>query len=272
MARSSRTLIAVLVAIGLGMPQLANAQGRTAPPGSSSSGTATERPASSSGGSSGGSSVGTAGSGGSNGGSSNAGGSTPDGRTGTQPIASRDRGGRPVVGTAGSRMLGTVTGLPGPTFGPWGRYFPWYSTGFGWDYGFVQFNPYFGSADFLVGPWYDPLYYDPFNPFGYGYSAFQYGRPYGTALDRGRSAPEPITHVTGSIRLKVSPGTAQVYIDGVLAGAAREFDGLFSHHLVLDSGPHQLELRADGCETYHETISVDAGKTLTERLSLKKTQ
>jgi hypothetical protein len=272
MARSSETLIGVLVAIGLGMPQLASAQGRTAPPGSSSSGTATERPAPSSSGSSSGSSVGTASSVGSNGGSSNAGTSAPDGRTVTDPILGRDRGGRPTIGTAGSRMLGTVTGLPGPTFGPWGRYFPWYSTGFGWDYGFVQFNPYFGSADFLVGPWYDPFYYDPFNPFGYGYTAFQYGRPSLSTIDRAGSAPEPVTHATGSIRLKVSPGTAEVYIDGVLAGAAREFDGMFSHHLVLESGPHQLELRADGYETYHETISVDAGKTLTERLSLKKTR
>jgi hypothetical protein len=168
-------------------------------------------------------------------------------------------------------MLGTVTGLPGPIFGPWGRYFPWYSTGFGWDYGFVQFNPYLDSAGLLWGPWYDPFYYDPFNPFGYGYNAFRYGGYYDSRTNRVASAPEPVTHVTGSIRLKVSPGTAQVYIDGVLAGTASEFDGLFGHHLVLESGSHQLELRADGYETLHETLTVDAGKTLTERLSLKKT-
>jgi hypothetical protein len=269
MARSSQTLIALLVAVGLGVPQLASAQGRTAPPGSSSSGAATDRPAPSSSGSSNGSS-GTASSVGSNGGSSSAGGSASDGRTAGQAVPSRDRNGRPVVGSASGRMLGTVTGLPGPTFGPWGRYFPWYSTGFGWDYGFVQFNPYVGSAGLLWGPWYDPFYYDPFNPFGYGYNAFRYGGYYDSATNRAGSAPEPVVHVTGSIRLKVSPDTAKVYVDGVLAGAASEFGGLFGHHLVLESGPHQLELRADGYETYHETISVDAGKTLTERLSLKK--
>jgi hypothetical protein len=167
-------------------------------------------------------------------------------------------------------MLGTVTGLPGPLFGPWGRFFPWYSTGFGWDYGFVQFNPYFGSAALLGGPWYDPFYYDPLNPFGYGYNGFLYGPPAASTSDRAGSAREPVTHETGSIRLKVSPGTAQVYIDGVLAGVASDFDGLFGHHLVLESGSHQLELRADGHETYHETVSVEAGKTLTERLSLKQ--
>jgi hypothetical protein len=265
MARSSQTLIAVLVAAGLGMPQLASAQGRSAPPGTSSTGTATERPAPSSGGSSSGSSVGPAGSAGSSGV-----GSAPDGRTGSQAVPSRDSSGRPIIGTAGSRMLGTVTGLPGPLFGPWGRYFPWYSTGFGWGYGFAQFNPSYGSAGLLWGPWYDPFYYDPLNPFGYGYSGFLYGPPAGSTIDRGGSAREPVTHETGSIRLKVSPGTAQVYIDGVLAGVASEFDGLFGHHLVLGSGSHQLELRADGYENYHETVSVEVGKTLTERLSLKQ--
>jgi hypothetical protein len=264
MAKSSQTLIAVLVAAGLGMPQLATAQGRTPPPGSSSSGTASERPSSNSGGSSTGV-AGTAGSVGSNGGAM-----APDGRTGTQAIPSRSRNGLPVVGTAGGRMLGTVTGLPGPLFGPWGLYFPWYTTGFGWDYGFAQVTPSFGSAALLGGPWYDPFYSDPLNPFGYGYNGFLYGPPAGGAIDRAGSAKAPVTHETGSIRLKVSPGTAQVYIDGVLAGVADEFDGLFGHHLVLESGSHQFELRADGYEAYHETISVEMGKTLTERLSLTK--
>ena len=267
MTRSSQTLIAVLVAVGLGVPQLASAQARNPPPGTSSTGTASDRPASSSGGSSGGSSAGTAGSVGSSGGTS-----APNGRTGSQAVPSRDRSGRPVVGTAGSRMLGTVTGLPGPLFGPWGRYFPWYSTGFGWGYGLAQFNPFFDSAGLLWSPWYDPFYYDPLNPFGYGYNGFLYGPPPGSMIDRAGSAREPVTHVTGSIRLKVSPDTAQVYVDGVLAGTASEFDGLFGHHLVLETGSHQLELRADGYEAYHETLSVEEGKTLTERLSLRRTK
>ena len=75
-----------------------------------------------------------------------------------------------------------------------------------------------------------------------------------------RSEPASTTHVTGSIRLKVSPDTAKVYIDGVLAGTASEFDGLVSHHLTLEGGSHQFELRADGYETHHATVTVEPAR------------
>jgi PEGA domain len=255
MARSSQTLIAVMVALGLGMPALAGAQGRTAPAGSTTVGTAVDRP---SGGASSGGSTGSGGGssspgsiGSSGGGSSGNGGAVGRGPNG-QPVTNRDRNGRPIVGTA-MAGLATVTGLPGPTFG--------------------QFDPYFGSAGLLWDPWYDSLFYDPFDPFGYGYNAFRYGGSYNPTMGRGGAGgTESVSHLTGSLRIKASPETATVYVDGVRAGAAKEFDGLLSHHLVLEAGPHQLELRADGYETYHETITVDVGKTLTERLSLKKTK
>jgi hypothetical protein len=288
MTRSSQPLVAVIVALGLAVPAVASAQ-RTAPPGSSSSGSASSR-GGSSGSSGGGGAVGTSGSSGGSGGSVAPGGSavsrgsngdgsaTPQGST-------RDRNGRPVVGTASTRMLGTVTGLPGPTFGPWGRYFPWYSTGFGWNYGFFQYDPFYAYGydyGYGLGPWYDPFYYDPFNPFGYGYGMFRYGGYYspserslymgGASSGRYSSSSSSTTHLTGSIRLKVSPDTAKVYIDGVLAGTAGEFDGLVSHHLTLEGGTHQLELRADGYETYQSTLTVDPGKTLTERVSMKKSK
>ena len=75
--------------------------------------------------------------------------------------------------------------------------------------------------------------------------------------------------MTGSIRLRASPSSASVYIDGALVGKVDEFDG-FTDHLELDGGMHQLELRAEGYETYRGQIDVEVGKTLTERISLKK--
>ena len=275
MTRSSQPLIAVIVALGLATPAVASAQ-RTAPPGSSSSGTAESRGGGSSGSSGGGGgSSAPSGSSGSAGSVAPGGGAVPRGSTNgtaTPQGSTRDRNGRPIVGTASSRILGTVTGLPGPTFGPWGRYFPWYSTGFGWNYGFFQYDPIYGYGySYGLGPWYDPFYYDPFNPFGYGYGVFRYGgysSEYLGASSGGSSSTT--THLTGSIRLKVSPDTAKVYIDGVLAGTAGEFDGLLSHHLTLEGGTHQFELRADGYETYHSTLTIDPGKTMTERVSMKK--
>ena len=52
-------------------------------------------------------------------------------------------------------------------------------------------------------------------------------------------------------------------------GTVEEFDGL-SDHLELDGGMHQLELRAEGYESYRGKLDVEVGKTLTERISLKK--
>jgi hypothetical protein len=73
----------------------------------------------------------------------------------------------------------------------------------------------------------------------------------------------------GSIRLRVNPESAQVYIDGALVGAVTDFSGL-KNHLELDGGTHQIELRAEGYETYSGEIAVEVGKTLTERIRLKK--
>jgi hypothetical protein len=42
--------------------------------------------------------------------------------------------------------------------------------------------------------------------------------------------------------------------------------------LELTAGTYAIELRADGYETYSGELVVEASKTLTERVSLKKIQ
>lgn len=270
MTRSSQTLVAVAIALGLAFPTVAEAQrggghggggGHAASRSSGSMGGFRSAPATS----------GTA--------------------VNSPTTPPRNPNGSPATGTATGRMLGTVSGLPGPVFGPFGTYWPLYTAGFGYGFGFAAYDPFFydglgfgfgyGPWSPLYGPWNDPFVYDPMNPFGYGYSQFAYGYPGygypdygygGYAAPPAGSDTASISHETGSLRLKVSPDTAKVYVDGVLAGTANEFDGLFSHHLVVETGSHQLELRADGYETYQETITVDSGKTFTERISMKKSK
>jgi hypothetical protein len=72
----------------------------------------------------------------------------------------------------------------------------------------------------------------------------------------------------GSLRIKASPATAKVYVDGMLMGTVDEFDGL-RHHLQLEPGLHRLELRADGYETLAKDVTVTTNTT-TLRLTLKK--
>jgi len=145
---------------------------------------------------------------------------------------------------------------------------PFFSGGFGWNPCFVGYNQWRYSSGWHMGR-YGPWGYDPFwSPYGYDPFDPYYDR-YGRGYSRGESQTRSAEPLTGSIRLRVNPATAKVYVDGTLVGTVDEFNGLV-HHLELAAGPHQLELRADGYETLTTDISVRAGKTTTERLSLKK--
>ena len=117
----------------------------------------------------------------------------------------------------------------------------------------------YGTWWYGATPWYDP-WYDPY----YGSYGMSYGggggRDYRDEENRGN---------TGSLRLKVNPSQAKVYIDGVLQGVVDDFNGLKSP-LDVSEGTHQLEIRGDGFATLKDEIQIEAGKTQTYRGSLKK--
>lgn len=192
---------------------------------------------------------------------------------------SRDRNGRPIANTAVRRTPSPLInvgadwlGYAGYPFSPWGRWYPWYTGG--WGYGYVSMDPWrYGSTRWVFGRyglwWYGPTpYYDPWYDPWYGaygsYGQMMYGTPGGGGSSRSEDRYE-----MGSIRLKVNPDKAKVYIDGVLQGTVDDFNGLNSH-LDVSPGPHQLEIRADGYVTLKDEIVVDPGKTQTYRGSLKK--
>jgi hypothetical protein len=74
---------------------------------------------------------------------------------------------------------------------------------------------------------------------------------------------------TGSVRLRISPSNAKVYVDGVLVGTASDFSGL-TGHLKLTVAEQLVEVKADGYQPFVPTIQVEAGKTTTIRATLKK--
>jgi hypothetical protein len=158
----------------------------------------------------------------------------------------RDRNGRKIIGAAtpSTNTGGGGGSMPG---------YPWYAPVFIGDIGYYDYGWW--------GYDYSSSYYDS----GGGY--LPYGAPAGEpGQPPARAAKQP----TGAVRLKVSPDTANVYIDGSLIGKATDFDGLLSHHLVLERGSHLLEIRADGYETFSKALTVEVGKTMTERVTLKK--
>jgi hypothetical protein len=55
---------------------------------------------------------------------------------------------------------------------------------------------------------------------------------------------------TGTLRLEIRPANAEVYVDGVYAGHAADFDGV-SQRVALTAGAHRIEVRAEGYEQVH---------------------
>ena len=145
----------------------------------------------------------------------------------------------------------------------WGRYGLWY-------------DPFLS-----VGYIYDPWFYDYYGMGFYssqsyyggypgGYSGGGYSGGYSSSSGGGYSSSSsvPIKEESGSLRIRVKPNNAKVYLDGTLVGSVDEYDG-FTGHLAATAGTHQIELRADGYEPLTMTVNVEADKTLTTRASMK---
>jgi len=157
---------------------------------------------------------------------------------------------------------------------PGNVYSPWYS------YSYLAYNPWVYGASrwnaYSYGAWYNPYslygYYDPwymgmYDPY-YGSSYSSYGGG-GGGYSSSRSSSGP-SDPTGSVRVKVKPAQAEVYLDGTRMGRVDDYDGLTGGHLAASAGVHQLEFRADGYAPTTTTVTVEPGKTVTARASMKK--
>ncbi len=118
---------------------------------------------------------------------------------------------------------------------------------FGTSFYFGGYNRF--SVGFGLGY---PSYYSYAYPYGYwsyGYPRYRYG--YGAIY-------EP----TGTLRLKVRPREAQVYVDGYFVGRVDDFDGVFQS-LRLEEGPHLIEILADGYEALVFDVRILLGEKIT---------
>ncbi len=153
--------------------------------------------------------------------------------------AGRPRNDREVRGQAVERRPGsrggdtTVIVTRGRNGGGYygGGYYPW-------GYGGLGLGGYYGGL-------YDPWWYDE-SPY-----AGQYG--YGDE---------------GSLRLKIKPRDASVYVDGYFAGRVDDYDGVFQR-LTIEPGPHRIEVRADGFESLMFEVRIQPDRTITYTADLK---
>jgi hypothetical protein len=109
----------------------------------------------------------------------------------------------------------------------------------------------YGLGYFYYSPWaWDPGYYS-----GYGYG---YGQPRYSAYG----------YDLGSLKIKVKPRDAEVFVDGYYAGTVDDFDGIFQS-LKLAQGGYRIEVRKPGYETLHFDVRVQPDRTITFRGDLK---
>ena len=103
-----------------------------------------------------------------------------------------------------------------------------------------------------------PSYYYPYYSYAYPYGYWSYGYP------RYRYEYGAIYGPTGTLRLKVRPRHAQVFVDGYFVGRVDDFDGVFQS-LRLEEGPYQIEILADG----YEPLVLDVRILLGEKIAYK---
>ncbi len=149
------------------------------------------------------------------------------------PEYSRPRDGRSPVGTAVPRGSAPSPGTGGGVYLPGGGAYPCLNAGY----------------------WYYGGYYDPW---------------YGGYPDPAAGQIVYQNTDEGSLRLKIKPRQAEVYVDGYFAGIVDDFDGVFQS-LKIEAGPHRIEIRAAGFEPLTFDVRITAEHKTTYEGELKKT-
>ena len=157
------------------------------------------------------------------------------------------------------RPAGYYGGGGNGSIGYYPVYYPSYYPGYAFGLGFYDFG------------WYDPYYYGGYYPGAYGGGGYGGGYPgggyqaggYGTGTSSYGRGP------TGSLRLKIKPREAQVYVDGYFVGVIDEFDGAFQK-LGIDAGSHRVEIKAPGHEPVSVEVLITPGETVTYKGELRR--
>jgi hypothetical protein len=100
---------------------------------------------------------------------------------------------------------------------------------------------------------------------GYAVGGYYPGAAYPNAETVDTNAPAEF----GYLRLNVQPYSAQVYVDGFYVSTVGDFSGNAPARAV-ETGPHRVEIRADGYETATFDVRISPNETITYRRELAK--
>jgi hypothetical protein len=177
--------------------------------------------------------------------------------TGVPPHVRPRPGNDPIVGTAVPRGSvpaapggGTSIVLGGTPLYPW-----WFGLGGAGYYG------YYGAS--YLGGYYDPW----FGGYSGGYAGNDgwYDNPQPQVSGGAGSTDE------GSLRLKIKPREAQVFVDGYYVGIVDDFNGVFQK-LHVETGTHRVEVRAEGYEPLTFEVRITPKHATTYQGELKRIQ
>ena len=264
-----KRMLAVFVMLALPAAAQENRPHASANPGGGGGGTAHASPAPSSGTSSGGSSSGGSNSGGSTSSGNSGGGSVSAGSAGRDAGSHHaasggsgiavSRGGERAAtrndGSARAARTGDGSFAGGPSYArPHGNE-P--NVGTAVPRGSVPPASRPGGGSITTGS----IGYYPWWWFG-GYPDMQDAYPSG-----GGSSSVP--NEEGTLKLKIKPKDAEVYVDGFFVGVVDDFDGLFQK-LHVETGPHRIEVRAPGYEPLIFDVRITAEHGTTYQGELKR--
>jgi hypothetical protein len=171
----------------------------------------------------------------------------------------RTRSAAPGMATPRGHAGGPPLGIARPRAGG-GPVAPYDGGRGGWPYYGYGYGMFGGALGLGLYDYYDPLWYGPSAyayPFGNVYP-YPSGDPYAVPDDG-----------TGRLRLDVTPKSAEVVVDGQLAGIVSDFNGR-SHHLDLPAGAHHIEVREPGYASVQFDVNIEPDHTITYHGTLAK--
>ena len=102
-------------------------------------------------------------------------------------------------------------------------------------------------------------YYNPFYPYSYA-APYDYVPP-PVSYESNSDSVQPSQANLGGLSFEITPGTAELFVDGQSVGTVDQFTPM-TQPLGVGAGPHHIEVRAPGYRTMSFDVDIIAGQVI----------